>query len=249
MNLMLHCGAQHVQRDALARCTTPPSTTTWHPIPHHRLLDQVEQAMTGTELVVANEAHALSRDGNRYFGLMEVANGHTESDWSLIIGLRNSHDQTFPAALAVGSVVQVCDNLAFSGEVTLARKHTRHIERDLPELVDRAVGRLGDLRDRQQDRITNYKQSMLDDREAHDLMVRAVDHRVVPVTALPTVIEQWRQPEYEQFTEDGKTAWRLFNAFTEALKGRSLDMLPKRTQALHGLMDRACVGQSVVSVN
>ncbi len=166
MNLMLHCGAQHADRDQLARCTTPPSTATWHPIPHHRLLDQVEQAMLGSELVVAHEAHALSRDGNRYFGLMEVANHQSDKDWSLIIGLRNSHDQTFPAALAVGSVVQVCDNLSFSGEITLARKHTRHIERDLPELVDRAVGKLGDLRDRQEDRITHYKQSMLDDREA-----------------------------------------------------------------------------------
>lgn len=252
MNLLVHCGGQHVERDALSRCTTPPSTRTWHPIPHHRLLEQVEQAMLGTELRTVSEAHALSRDGNRYFGLMEVANGHTEQDWSLIIGLRNSHDQSFPAALAVGSAVMVCDNLSFSGEVTLARKHTRHIERDLPQLVDRAVGKLGDLRDRQSQRIDTYKRTELDDRSSHDLMVRAVDHRVAPVTALPLIIEQWRRPEHEQFTEHGKTAWRLFNAFTEALKGRSLEQLPRRTQALHGLMDRACASQlpqSVMTVN
>jgi hypothetical protein len=40
----------------------------------------------------------------------------------------------------------VCDNLSFSGEVRLARKHTSRIEADLPALVNRAVGQLGELR-------------------------------------------------------------------------------------------------------
>jgi hypothetical protein len=38
---------------------------------------------------------------------------------------------------------------------------------------------------------------------------------------------------------EGRTAWRLFNAFTEALKG-NLDVLPRRTQALHDLLDTTC---------
>jgi hypothetical protein len=240
MDLMLHAGGHHVAREALARCDVPPPSRTWHPIPHHRLLEQVEHAATDSNLSIVNEAHALARDGSRYFGLLEVGNENDDADWSLVLGLRNSHDQSFPAALAVGSGVLICDNLAFSGEVTLARKHTRHIERDLPQLVDRAVGRLGNLRDRQRERIDTYKQTTLDDSHAHDLMVRAVDHKVVPVTALPQVVNQWRQPAYDAFSDDGKTAWRLFNAFTEALKGRSLEQLPRRTQALHGLLDRAC---------
>jgi hypothetical protein len=36
-----------------------------------------------------------------------------------------------------------------------------------------------------------------------------------------------------------RTVWRLFNSFTEVLKG-NLGELPRRTQALHGLMDSAC---------
>jgi len=31
--------------------------------------------------------------------------------------------------------------------------------------------------------------------------------------------------------------WSLFNAFTESLKDGSLAELPKRTEALHGLLD------------
>jgi hypothetical protein len=48
----------------------------------------------------------------------------------------------------------------------------------------------------------------------------------------------WRPISKENFRE-GRTAWRLFNAFTEVLKGQ-IDRLPRRTQALHGLMDSVC---------
>ena len=40
-----------------------------------------------------------------------------------------------------------------------------------------------------------------------------------------------------EFRVDGKTAWRLFNAVTEAAKGSGLWSLPARTQALHALLD------------
>ena len=69
-------------------------------------------------------------------------------------------------------------------------------------------------------------------------MIQALDAGVVPVTKIPDVLAEWRQPRHAAF-RDGRTAWRLFNGFTEALKGR-LDALPRRTQALHGLLDTTC---------
>jgi hypothetical protein len=70
-------------------------------------------------------------------------------------------------------------------------------------------------------------------------VIQALDARVVPVTRIPLVLQEWRQPRHLEFREGDRTAWRLFNAFTEALKG-NLDALPGRTQALHGLLDSAC---------
>ena len=76
------------------------------------------------------------------------------------------------------------------------------------------------------------------DGAAHDLVIQSLDARVVPVTRIPDVLREWREPRHSEFRE-GRTAWRLFNAFTESLKGR-LDALPTRTQALHGLLDCVC---------
>jgi hypothetical protein len=239
MNLILHCGGREVPREQLMTCPTPPATDTWTPVPHFALLRQVETILAQGDLEIRHQAHALSPGGLRYFGLMGIA-GADDSDHGLVIGLRNSHDKSFPAAIAVGSCVFVCDNLAFSSEVVIARRHTRFITRDLPELICRALAQVGDLRRRQDQRIDTYKRSQLTDRDAHDLFIRAVDARVLPVTALPRAVGEWRQPTHPEFTEDGRSAWRWFNAITEAIKGRSLDALPRRTQRLHGLLDTAC---------
>jgi hypothetical protein len=210
-NLILHAGANAATREQIARVATPPRTTTWVPIPHDRLLTGVQTSLERAGLHVVSEAHGLTRDGARYFGLLQVANGQDAEDFGLVVGLRNSHDKSFPAGLVIGASIFVCDNLSFSGEVRLARKHTAHVERDLPQLVDRAVGRLGDLRRSQEQRFAAYKASEFSDGQAHDLIIQALDARVVPVTKLPDVLREWREPRHPDFRQ-GKTGWRLFNA-------------------------------------
>jgi hypothetical protein len=237
-SLILHTGARSATREQLAIVPTPTRTSTWVPLSHSRLLDGVQGCLQRAGLAVVSEAHGLTTDGNRYFGLLQVANGHNSTDFGLVVGLRNSHDKSFPAGLVVGASVFVCDNLSFSGEARLARKHTVHVERDLPQLIEMAIGRLADLRNKQEQRFITYRNHELADSQAHDLIVRSMDARVLPVTHIPAVIQEWREPRHPEFRE-GRTAWRLFNAFTEGLKG-NLDALPRRTQALHGLLDTAC---------
>src|SRR5579864_1226889 len=236
--LSLHCGSNEVQRDQLALVPTPQHTLSWYPIPHAALLGQVEDKLKRNGLEIVHEAHSLGHEGNRYFGLLEVRNGDSTHDFSLVVGVRNSHDMTFPAGLVIGSHVFVCDNLAFSGEIRIARKHTRFIERDLPQMVEVAVGRLSDQRHKQEVRFLTYKQSEVSDTEAHDLVIQALDARVIPATKIPYVLNEWRDPRYPEFRQE-KTAWRWFNAVTEVLKG-GLERLPRRTQALHGILDGHC---------
>jgi hypothetical protein len=237
--LVLHRGARTATRDEVAHVPTPDRTRSWVPIPHVTLLDGVQAALERAGLTVTSESHGLGRDGDRLFSLLRLADGTDPGDFGLTVGVRNSHDQSFPAGLVIGATVFVCDNLSFSGEVRLARKHTVHIARDLPQLIDAAVGRLGDLRRSQAVRFDAYKRHELADSAAHDLLVQMLDARVLPVTKLPLALKEWRDPRHPEF-RDGKTAWRLFNAVTEAAKGGDIQNLPRRTQALHGLVDTAC---------
>lgn len=252
-NLILHCGASAVEREQLALVPTPASTDTWTPIPHASLLTQVERALGGAELEVVSEAHGLSKDGARYFGLLQVARvaqaididveivdeePQQPKDYGYVIGVRNSHDKRFPAGLAVGSSVFVCDNLSFYGEISVARKHTVFIERDLPALTARAIGDLSAKWIDQGKRFEAYKQHTLRHAKAHDLLIKALDCRAVTTTQIPHILKEWRTPRHPEFAQDGLTAWRFWNACTEVGKDSGVWQLPDRTRALHGILDQ-----------
>src|SRR3954471_15362554 len=94
-NLILHCGAHRVEMDEVQRVRTPRATSTWTPIPHAQLINQVQNALTAARLRIGTQAHSLTHDGARYFGLMEIHRHNLQrEDYSLVMGLRNSHDKT-----------------------------------------------------------------------------------------------------------------------------------------------------------
>lgn len=234
-NLILHCGAHHVDLDEVKTIATPRSTASWTPISHHQLIATVQKALQSTNLTIGSQAHSLSHSGDRYFGLMEVKGRESSDDYCWVLGLRNSHDKTFPAGIVAGASVFVCDNLSFSGEIKFARKHTRYIVRDLPQLVSRSIGQLMEKWHHQDKRIGAYKQTDIGDASAHDLVIRATDVGVCSNRLIPSVLQEWRQPKH--FVFEARNVWSLFNAFTDSLKDGALSELPKRTEALHGLLD------------
>jgi hypothetical protein len=134
--MLLHCGAETVDRKQLFQVPTPLRTRTWFPFPHRTILGEVETQLLSSGFEITGETHALSHAGARYFGVLSVTlPSRSEGDYSWVVGIRNSHDRTYPAGLVAGTRVFVCDNLAFSGEVRISRKHTRHAMRDLRHLT------------------------------------------------------------------------------------------------------------------
>lgn len=235
--MLLHCGGEHVERRAIYEVPTPARTDTWYPLAHADLLDEVEGQLQGAGFRITGQGHALSHLGARYFGLLEITpeDSDEDRDYGWVVGIRNSHDKTYPAGLVAGSKVFVCDNLAFCGDVRISRKHTRFAARDLKHLTARAVGQLGDRFHALDCRINAYRDQPVSDRLAHDTVVRALDCRAIVTSQIPDVLREWRQPSHEDFA--ARNAWSLFNAFTEASKGINPATLVTRTQALHGLFD------------
>jgi hypothetical protein len=233
---VVHCGGQVASREQVAAIYTPPATESWHPIPHITLVEQVEHALQTLGMEITTSAFALAKEGLRFFGLMQVSRPDNGTrDYGCVVSLRNAHDRTWSVLMGVGSHAFVCDNLAFSSEIQVTRRHTSRVIIDLPNLVSQAAGQLAEHWTGQAARIEAYKQHELTDSQANDLIVRGYECGAAPITALADVIREWRTPRHPEFAEH-KNVWRLFNGFSEALKG-NLWALPKRTQALHALMD------------
>lgn len=234
--MLLHCGAELVDRRTVYNIPTPAGTDTWYPLAHAGLIHEVETQLRSAGFHMTGEHHALSHDGARYFGLFEVNTpGRPPRDYGWVVGIRNSHDKTYPAGLVAGSKVFVCDNLAFGGEVRISRKHTKFAQRDLRHLTSRAVGQLGERFLQIDERIARYRDRRITSPQAHDLVIKAVDCQAITPSQIPSVLKEWREPTYEEFRP--RTAWSLFNAATESMKGANPNVVMNRTQALHGLFD------------
>ena len=215
-NLMLHRGGWEATKADVASVPVPDPTGTYHPVPYDRFVEEVELHVPRFGLHVQSSSFALAREGSQMFGVLTCTNGDAGKDYALAIGLRNSYDRSLAVGLVAGTRVFCCDNLAFSGEVAMARKHTANVFRDLPDLIYRMLSQVTVLKARTDEEIVRMKVLPMPPERAHHVMVAAIRASITPASRLPKILEAWDDPKHEEF--EPRTAWSLFNAFTEVLK-------------------------------
>ncbi len=92
----------------------PPSTDTFKPIAHAALIDELENSLAFRHISIVRDEYAVSPDGMRLFGLLEL-NAEYEGV-RFAIGLRNANDKSMRLGMVAGYRVFVCDNMALSGD-------------------------------------------------------------------------------------------------------------------------------------
>ena len=231
--LMAHTDTQLITREQLALVPTPPGTATHRPIPHHEIVDALVETLSFRHIGVHNMEFAVSEDGNKCFGLIEMEHGFTGARFAL--GLRNSHDKTMRLALTVGYRVFVCDNMAFHGDFQpVLAKHTKNFQ------LNRALS--GGIDDMQRnfkpmvEAVDRWKDSQLSDVAAKMIIYRAfVEAELeVPRHLDRKVHEMYFDPQHDEFRP--RTMWSISNAFTSAFK--ELEPIPqyKATGKLAGFL-------------
>ena len=153
-----------------------------------------------------------------------------------MLGLRNAHDKSFAASVCIGNQMMVCENLCFSSDVKLARRHTVNILRDLNTVLSSAVSRVTSDWVDMGKRIASYKESEISKEAASDLVVDLAEMGAFPARSDYKAIQEFRNPRHEEFK--GGTLWTLYNGVTEHLKGGDLTKLPQRTMTTQSVFDR-----------
>jgi hypothetical protein len=217
--LLLHSGGWSASKADLAAVPVPDLTNSYHPVPYGRFVEEVELHVPRFGLTIERADFALARQGAQMFGVLTCRNGRPMEDWTLAIGLRNSYDRSLSIGLVAGTRVLCCDNLAFAGDVKASRKHTVNVFRDLPDLIYQMLSQVASMRERIEGEIAAMKVRELPPAHAHHLMVEAIRANVIPASWLPKVIAAWDAPRQTEMAP--RTAWSLFNAFTEVQKGGS----------------------------
>jgi len=240
--LMMHCGAESVPFPTLLGLPIPEKTSTHLPIPHHQFYSMAENRLLEQGYAITNPRHYLNREAAHYFSLMQIQHEDEDQDaqHATMCALRNSHDKTFSASLAVGAKVFVCDNLSFSGDIVVGRKHTPNIWDELPQIIEGAISKIRVMRKRQDVRFAEYRHAPLDDYAVDHLIMDTYRKGIINLNRIGKVNEQWHNPSADH---GDKSVWRYFNAVTAALGPASTNQLielPKKTIDLHLLLDKWC---------
>ena len=223
--LMLHCGAALVEKEELDEFEPPEGTDTWFPIKHSHVLHKVEVGLQHAGFQIKSTKLAISQRGAEFFGTLRL-NTDIGGVEDLTVGIRNSNNKKFPLGFCVGRTCFVCDNLAFSSDIVISKRHTRNGQDRYAEGIAHAIKQLHQYQTAETSRITCLRERTLSQTEADSLMLRSAEQDIIGWRALPKVIAEWRNPRHEEFAE--RNAYCLLQAFTEGMKESFLSQ-PNKT--------------------
>jgi hypothetical protein len=214
--LTAHCGARKVTRAELTEIQVPEGTRTHQPLSHYDIVQVLEEALSFRYLKIIRDEYAVSQDGMKMFGVMDL--NYEFSGCRFSIGIRNSNDKSMRLALTAGYRVFVCDNMAFSGDFTpMLYKHTRKL--DLKDSVSIAIDRIHRGFEPLKAKVEEMREMALADETVKLLIYRAfLDRNIkgVPRHLMPLVHDLYFHPKQDAFVP--RNLWSLSNAFTSAFK-------------------------------
>jgi len=203
-----------INRDALKHLPLPEETDTFKPIPHHQLVEQILQSLSFRRLSVVREEYAVSPDGMKLFGLIELDVEY--SGVRFAIGLRNANDKSMRVGLVAGYRVMVCENKMLTGDFQpMLAKHSKNFNLldGLSVAVDRIQRNIGEV----SDQIGRKKVTTLSIDNARSLIYQGFLEQKFPISLLRAVhSEYFIKPSFEEFR--GNNLWTLENAFTTTFK-------------------------------
>jgi len=228
-----------ITRAELQYVPVPQSTATHQPLSHYEIVAALLETLGFRRIEVVRDEYAVSRDGMRMFGVLDLELGMTGVRFS--IGIRNANDKSMRLAMCIGYRVLVCDNMAFHGDFTpVLAKHSKHFS--LVDAVSIGVDRMQRNFEPLAGHIELVRQTPLTDAAAKLIIYEAfVEGSLeVPRHLARAVHENYFRPTHEEF--EPRTVWSLSNAFTSAFK--ELDAVPqfRATAKLGTFMARTSIG-------
>jgi hypothetical protein len=221
-------------RQQLVAVPTPTGTATHLPVAHAEVVEALVETLGFRHIGVVKEEFAVSKDGMKMFGVLDLDTGMPGCGFS--IGIRNSHDKSMRLAMVVGVRVFVCENMAFSGEFQpVLAKHSKHFS--LQNALSIGVDQMQRNFDGMRKQVESWRESQISDVSAKLIIYRAfVESDLdVPKHLARPVHDLYFSPQHEEFQP--RTLWSLSNAFTSAFK--QLEPIPqfRATAKLAGFLE------------
>lgn len=223
--LLSHVDTRKITREELGTIPAPLPTATHQPVAHIKIVEAISETLELRKLGIVRDEYAVSKDGMKMFGIMEVAESFHDGNFPLgkekpfrfAIGVRNANDKTMRLGLTAGYRVVVCDNMAFSGDFEpVFHKHTKRLE--LTQVISIGIDRIQRNFLPLQRQIDLWHHFPVSDTAAKIAIYDAFRSPALrlPIRFLHTVHDNYFEPKVPEFEE--RTYWSLSNAFTSMVK-------------------------------
>lgn len=230
-DLILHRGAMEVGRKDLDLIPVPAATSSYQPVSHYQLaekmIDVAGNVMTGFTL--HKEMYGVTRNGMQMFAVLQYKN--SDQMLGLSIGIRNSYDKSMVVGFCCGASVFVCDNLAFSGQIVVMRKHTKNVWNEIQERAIITCYEASHVYKQIQDDAERMRLVPLDMNAGYAHLGICSGHDFIGPRQYVVAQKEWQNPTHEEFKE--RNAWSLYNAITAALKSEPPASVMEKHIALH----------------
>ena len=89
-----------ITRQELQLVPVPPGTSTHQPLSHYEIVQALLETLGFRRIEVVRDEYAVSHDGMRMFGVLDLELGITGVRFS--IGIRNANDKSMRLAMCIG---------------------------------------------------------------------------------------------------------------------------------------------------
>lgn len=229
---------------------TPDPTATWEPIPHADYFNMVQLAVSkqgyelhDTKMEFSHGVHPhdsnVQIDNANMFGYAKLirpqAAATYDRELTTLLGWRNSHNQRTSIGLVLGANITVCSNMQFDGFHKITQVHRPGAADNMRLQIQALLGNgwIEEQEELRDERIQSYKDEHIGDAYFNRIAREAIcDNHIIPSSKYAKLVHLWEN--YEPFPD--RTLWRMYNCFTEVMKGTSAQAIARNTQRLHQLM-------------
>ncbi len=213
----------------------------WQGVEHGFLADTVVKRVETLGFKVASETWFCNPNQTTLYGSVDIdadSAGQFQMDLgqaaNYSVGVRHDNGGRYSVSLAVGARITVCSNGLFTGDFVLKSKHQKSL--DLVEMVSEGLDTWMEQLQEVDKFVKLLRGVELTDMDASYLMMKSSetlfenDYACLNWAHIQTVSNHWYHPPWPEFKE--RTAWSLYNAFTEV--GKQLSP-PRQMRMLKGL--------------
>jgi hypothetical protein len=211
----------------------------WKGVQHGQLATAIVKQAQAHDIEITKEQWYCNPDRTDLYGAIDLTPASVGQSLdgigqgaSFSLGVRHSNLGKYAVSFAVGARISVCSNGLFSGEFILKHRHT--LDLDLNDLVSQGIKRYIEESANVAGFITDLQDITLTDGEACSLILRSKDF--ISFRYLEDVHKNWVEPPHQEF--EPRTAWSLYNAYSETMKVLSPPRQAKAFSGLNRLFDQ-----------